>query len=196
MAQMFQILSQTNVVITVMANQRAVGDPPYGMPYGWKIEGPVIEEHEQQNVVNNEGAKVMDIRPTNSCLLGKPWIHATREVPSSLHQKVKFIDDQQLISMMGEKELKVSTPLPTEYVEGDREALETSFQALEIVGTTSVEAEEGGSKLSKETIMATKVIISNDFQPDKGLGRGLDGIAKLIALQENLKRFGLGYIGL
>ncbi|RDX97745.1 hypothetical protein CR513_19455, partial [Mucuna pruriens] len=33
-------------------------DPPYGMPYGWRIKAPTVEEHKQQNVVNNEGAKV------------------------------------------------------------------------------------------------------------------------------------------
>ncbi|RDY09901.1 hypothetical protein CR513_05669, partial [Mucuna pruriens] len=58
---------------------------------------------------------------------------------------------------MGEKEMMVSTPLPMEYVEEDKEALETSFQALEIVGTTSVEAKGGDLKLSKATIMAAKI---------------------------------------
>ncbi|RDX91461.1 hypothetical protein CR513_26557, partial [Mucuna pruriens] len=77
----------------------------------------------------------MDIRPTYSCLLGRPWIHAARAIPSSLHQKVKFIVDEQLISVMGEKEMMVSTPFPTEYIEEDEEALETSFQALEMIET-------------------------------------------------------------
>ncbi|RDY07967.1 hypothetical protein CR513_07853, partial [Mucuna pruriens] len=86
---------------------------------------------------------------------------------------------------MGEKELMITTPFPTKYVEGDEEALETSFQALEIVGKTS----------SRATIMAAKVLISNDFQPGKGLGKELDGVAEPVALQENPERFGLGYIG-
>ncbi|RDX90427.1 hypothetical protein CR513_27711, partial [Mucuna pruriens] len=58
-----------------MANQVAIGyaqpgyandppphnarDLPYGMPYGWKVEGPVVEEHEQQNAANNDRAKVV-----------------------------------------------------------------------------------------------------------------------------------------
>ncbi|RDX84226.1 hypothetical protein CR513_34757, partial [Mucuna pruriens] len=37
--------------------------------------------------------QVMDIQPAYSCLLGRPWIHAVGAVPSSLHQKVKFIAD-------------------------------------------------------------------------------------------------------
>ncbi|RDX70794.1 hypothetical protein CR513_49919, partial [Mucuna pruriens] len=128
--------------------------------------------------------QVMDIRPTY-----------TGTVPSSLYQKVKFIVDQQLVNVMGEKELMISTPLPAKYVERDKEALETSFQTLEIVGTTSTKAEEEGPKLFKAAIMVVKVLISNGFQPSKGLGKGLDGIAEPVVVQENLERFILGYTG-
>ncbi|RDX90444.1 hypothetical protein CR513_27684, partial [Mucuna pruriens] len=133
--------------------------------------------------------QVMDIRPAYNCLLSRPWIHAVGAVPSSLHQK-------QLISVMREKELMISTPLPTEYVERDEEALLTSFQVLEIVGTTSTEVKVGGSKLSRAAIMAAKVLISIGFQLGKGLGKELDGIAEPIALKENLGRFRLGYTGI
>ncbi|RDX95446.1 hypothetical protein CR513_22031, partial [Mucuna pruriens] len=71
--------------------------------------------------------QVMDIRPAYNCLLGQPWMHAAGEFPSSLHQKVEFIANGQLISVMGEKEMMVNIPLPTEYVERNEEALETSF---------------------------------------------------------------------
>ncbi|RDX92580.1 hypothetical protein CR513_25263, partial [Mucuna pruriens] len=137
----------------------------------------------------------MDIRPTYSCMLGQPWIHAAGEIPSSLHQKVKFIADEQLISVMGEKELIVSTLLPDEYVEGGEEAHETSFQALEIVGTTSSEVEGGDRKPSRAAIMAAKVLISNGFEPSKGLGRKLDGMVEPVVIQENPRRSRLGYKG-
>ncbi|RDX93520.1 hypothetical protein CR513_24198, partial [Mucuna pruriens] len=81
--------------------------------------------------------QVIDIRSAYSCFLGKPWIHTAGAVSFSLHQKVKFITDQH-------------------YVEGDEEALEASFQALEIVGTTSAESEGGSLKPSKAAIMVTK----------------------------------------
>ncbi|RDX63959.1 hypothetical protein CR513_57539, partial [Mucuna pruriens] len=121
--------------------------------------------------------QVMDIRPVYICLLGGLWIHAARVVPCSLHQKVKFIMDGQLISIMGEKELIISTPFLVEYIEG--EALETSFQALEIVGTANVEVEGGDPRLSRVAVMASKVLINNSFQPGKGLGKELHGIAEL-----------------
>ncbi|RDY01719.1 hypothetical protein CR513_14911, partial [Mucuna pruriens] len=65
------------------------------------------------------------------------------EVLSSLHQRVKFIVGQQLISVMGEKELMISTHTLVEYIEGGEEALETTFQSLEIVGTTGAKMNQG-----------------------------------------------------
>ena len=35
--------------------------------------------------------QVMDINPTYSCLLGRLWIHLVGVVPSTLHQKLKFL---------------------------------------------------------------------------------------------------------
>ncbi|RDX77970.1 hypothetical protein CR513_41821, partial [Mucuna pruriens] len=63
MAQMFQILSQTNAIVMAMANHGTTGhaqagntaspppyavrDSPYGMPYEWNVETPANEEQEQ-----------------------------------------------------------------------------------------------------------------------------------------------------
>ncbi|RDX61188.1 hypothetical protein CR513_60610, partial [Mucuna pruriens] len=43
--------------------------------------------------------------------------------------------------------------------------------------------------------MVAKVLISNGFQPDKGLGKELDGIAKPVAFQKNPEIFRLDYTG-
>ncbi|RDY05597.1 hypothetical protein CR513_10541, partial [Mucuna pruriens] len=42
----------------------------------------------------------MNIRPAYSCLLGRSWIHAVGAVPSSLHQKVKFVADESQINIL------------------------------------------------------------------------------------------------
>ncbi|RDY10763.1 hypothetical protein CR513_04674, partial [Mucuna pruriens] len=70
----------------------------------------------------NINFQVMDIRPTYSA------------VPSSLHQQVKFINNHQIINIMGKKELVITTPALEEYIEGDEEALK-AFQSLEVEGT-------------------------------------------------------------
>ncbi|XP_050909727.1 uncharacterized protein LOC127123560 [Lathyrus oleraceus] len=46
--------------------------------------------------------QVMDINPTYSCLLGRPWIHAAGKVTSTLHQKLKYLIDDKLVIVCGE----------------------------------------------------------------------------------------------
>ena len=82
----------------------------------------------------------MDITRAYSCLLGRPWIHSTRVVPSSLHQKLKFVVEGQLVIVLGEEDILVSCPSSTPYVEVAEESLETSFEALEIVNNAYVES--------------------------------------------------------
>ena len=38
--------------------------------------------------------QVMDISPSYNFLLGKPWIHIAGAVPSTLHQKIKFVTER------------------------------------------------------------------------------------------------------
>jgi len=56
--------------------------------------------------------QVMDILPAYSCLLGRPWIHTAGVVPSTLHQKLKFVIDDKLIIVSGEEDLVVCDPHP------------------------------------------------------------------------------------
>ncbi|RDY11457.1 hypothetical protein CR513_03862, partial [Mucuna pruriens] len=109
----------------------------------------------------------------DTCHGGNPFI-ATPEIT--------FVANGKLISIMGEKEIMVSTPFPTDYIEEDEEALETPFQALEIVGATNVEMGSDDIKPSKATIMVAKVLIANGFEPSKGLGTRFDGIANPMAV--------------
>ncbi|RDY06270.1 hypothetical protein CR513_09777, partial [Mucuna pruriens] len=113
----------------------------------------------------NINFQVMDIWPAYSCLLGQPWIHTARAVLSFLHQQVKFINNHQIISIMGEKELVITTP------------------ALE--DTTS----------PPRANMALQIMMKEGYQPGKGLGPHLEGIPAPILVLENPRRSGLGYQG-
>ena len=77
--------------------------------------------------------------PAYSCLLGCPWIHTAGVVPSTLHQKLKFVVNDKLIIVSREEDLLVSKPLSSPYIEATEEALQTSFQASEIMGMMYVE---------------------------------------------------------
>ncbi|RDX65986.1 hypothetical protein CR513_55296, partial [Mucuna pruriens] len=145
--------------------------------------------------------QVMDIRPAYNCLLGRPWIHAAGAVPSSLHQQVKFISNHQIISIMGEKELMITTPVPEEYIEGDEEALEASFQSLE-ASFQSLEVDgtkrgkPGGATLPPQVNTTLQIMIKEGYQPGKGLDPHLTGIPAPIQVSENPGRFGIGYPGI
>ena len=82
--------------------------------------------------------QVMDISPSYNCLLGKPWIHIARVVPSTLHQKIKFVTEGQLVSIAAEEDMIAATSLGAPYVEADEKALECSFRSLEFVNAMYV----------------------------------------------------------
>ena len=72
--------------------------------------------------------KTPAINPAYSCLLGRPWIHSVGIVPSTLHQKLKFMVEGHLIIVSGEEDILVSCLSSTPYMEAAEESLETSFQ--------------------------------------------------------------------
>ena len=76
---------------------------------------------------------VMDIRPSYSCLLGRPWIHNAGAVTSTLHQKLKYPVRGKIVTVQGEEEYMVSHLNSFRYVEMDEEFIETPFQHFEEV---------------------------------------------------------------
>nr|QLA48231.1 hypothetical protein [Medinilla magnifica] len=56
--------------------------------------------------------QVLHIPASFNLLLGSPWIHAIEAVPSTLHQKVKFIQWNHVISIFGDPEEPVMDPIP------------------------------------------------------------------------------------
>ena len=61
----------------------------------------------------------MDISPSYNFLLGRPWIHIAGAVPSTLHQKIKFVTEGQLVCIATEENMIVGTSSGAPYVEAD-----------------------------------------------------------------------------
>jgi len=137
--------------------------------------------------------QVMDISPAYSCLLGRPWIHTAGVVLSTLHQKLKYIIDDKLIIVSGEQELLVCGPTPTPYIEVVEEALETSFQALEIVSTAYIEPFKVNPCLSSASLMMAKTMMKKGYRHGSGLDKNDNGFVMPLELVENKGRYGLGY---
>ncbi|XP_077248845.1 uncharacterized protein LOC143888341 [Tasmannia lanceolata] len=54
---------------------------------------------------------VLGIKSSFNLLLGRPWLHTVRVVPSSLHQKLKFMKGSRVITVRGDEDLEVSAIL-------------------------------------------------------------------------------------
>ena len=56
---------------------------------------------------------MMDINPSYNCLLGRPWIHMASVVLSTLHQKVKFMVEGSLITVVVKEDMIATTTITT-----------------------------------------------------------------------------------
>ncbi|XP_057969465.1 uncharacterized protein LOC131158617 [Malania oleifera] len=156
------------------------------------IEIPILIEP----VIFNVTFQVMDITPSYNCLLGRPWIHNTGAVASSLHQRLKFVVGNQLVYVYGETNVMITKPTSTSYVEAAEEALEDSFRAFEIINVTTIA--EGSPipcpQISAAVHMMASEMIRHGYHLEKGLKKYLQGIRKPLMLKEVKDRYSLGYI--
>ena len=137
--------------------------------------------------------QIMDINPPYSCLLGCPWLHSVGVVPSTLHQKLKFVVEGHLVIVSGEEDILVSCPSSMPYVEAAKESLETAFQSFEVVSISSVDSFSGQPCLSDTAVMVARVMLGNGYEPGMGLSKDNSGITNLISAKGNRGKFGLGY---
>jgi len=108
---------------------------------------------------------------------------------------LKFIVDDKLVIVFAEDDILVSKPPSTSYIEATEEALETSFQALEIANAGYVKEGMPIVELqsSDTSMMVAKIMLKNGYQCGHGLGRNEQGLSQIPKLMENKGRFGLGY---
>ena len=82
--------------------------------------------------------QVMDISPSYNCLLGRPWIHIAGVIPSTLHQKIKFVIEGQLVCIAAEEDMIAAASSGAPYVEADEKAMKCSFKSLRFINTMYV----------------------------------------------------------
>ncbi|XP_071905735.1 uncharacterized protein [Coffea arabica] len=119
-----------------------------------------------------------------------PWIHKSGAVPSSLHQMLKFIVNDKLITIFAEKDCFVIADSGSEE-DGNRNATVTPHSTADIISVSWITKEERA--LSKASVMMAKEMIRGGYEFDKGLGRDLQGILKPVEIVEKKDSFGLGF---
>ena len=121
--------------------------------------------------------QVMDIHPSYSCLLSRPWIHEAGAVTSTLHQKLKFVKNKKLVVVGGEKALLVSHLSSFSYIDAEDE-VGTQFQALSI--DKPIEKKSPSFTSYRDAKLAIEC-------------GAVAGLGKMIELEDNKSRAGIGY---
>ncbi|XP_070029343.1 uncharacterized protein [Nicotiana sylvestris] len=139
--------------------------------------------------------QVVDMDTSYNFLLGRPWIHMARAVPSTLHQMVKFEHNMQEIIVHGEDESSIYKDPLIPCIEAKEWCESIVYQAFEVVSVDHVE--EGKPilhpRLSTTSIMVAAVMMRQGYEPGKGLGESLQGISEPISPFGNRGTFGLGF---
>ena len=138
--------------------------------------------------------QVMDIHPSYSMLLGRPWIHVARAVASSLHQRVKFIINGNLVTVKAKEVLTTVRNVLVPYVEVE-ESKDGNLHAFEVVNAEWVLENTTRRKpeVSKAARMAAKYFLKHglpfQYDPITGMPERINVIKMKCADQ----RFGLGF---
>ncbi|XP_071933107.1 uncharacterized protein [Coffea arabica] len=119
-----------------------------------------------------------------------PWIHKSGAVPSSLHQLLKFVVNDKLITIFAEEDCLVITDSGSKEDES-RNVTMTPHSTADIVSVSWITNEERA--LPKASVMMAKEMVRGGYVFDKGLGRDLQGILKPVEIIEKKDSFGLGF---
>ncbi|KAL6313270.1 hypothetical protein AAG906_016108 [Vitis piasezkii] len=76
--------------------------------------------------------QVLRIPTSFNLLLGRPWIHRARTIPSSLHQKVKFIHGGQVVTMQFVEDMFISSEPVLQINHNDDDLFLTRFTFDEV----------------------------------------------------------------
>ena len=116
-------------------------------------------------------------------------------VPSTLHQKVKFVVEESLITVVAEEDMIATTTVTTPYLEVKENATECSFRSFEIATATNIkdDPENLMSHLSQNTQMVLKQTIGKGAKAGHGLGKNLQGRQIVLSSTPKRNHHGIGY---
>ncbi|RVW64709.1 hypothetical protein CK203_058021 [Vitis vinifera] len=140
---------------------------------------------------------VLRIPTSFNLLLGRPWIHRAGAIPSSLHQKVKFIHDGQVVVVQSVGDMFIAAEPVLEISHTDDDLFLTGFTFDEV---QTVEIEDfcrdfvAMSFDQHGSTVVLDIMRSMSYLPGMGLGRRQHGPSEFIAIPDHDVPFGLGFI--
>ncbi|XP_070040387.1 uncharacterized protein [Nicotiana tomentosiformis] len=122
--------------------------------------------------------QVLDVVVSYNLLLGRPWIHAAKE-----------------IVVHGDENLSAYNDTIVPFIEVEVDKGPWVYQTFETVSVEKIPEGEciPGPKLPSVSVMVANEMLKNGFVPSKGLGSSLQGIAHPVCPRESFGTFGLGF---
>jgi len=138
--------------------------------------------------------QVMDIHPSYSMLLGRPWIHSAGAVTSSLHQCLKYIANGVLVTVKAEETISMVRNVAVPFIEAE-DCKDGNLYAFEVVNTEWVPENTVVRKpeISEATKMAAKSFLKHKIPCPYDIKKGRLEWIDIIKLKATEQRFGLGY---
>ena len=141
--------------------------------------------------------QILRIHVSFNLLLGRPWIHSAGVIPSSLHLKVKFIHDGQVITISSTSGAHLTYEPVLEISHGGDDFLMTGFAFDEIQTVEPGDFVRDSVPMSFDQHSSTIVLDmmrSMSFMPGLGLGRHQHGRSEFITVLDHDPPFGLGFV--
>ncbi|XP_077222805.1 uncharacterized protein LOC143856462 isoform X2 [Tasmannia lanceolata] len=137
--------------------------------------------------------QILDIKTSFCLLLGRPWLYKVGVIPSTLHQKLKFIRNNRVITVKGDPEPEVGQISQELVTENTRDISLTGF-SVEVSAITMKEAmSEEIMFLSSTNTRVVKMMRRFGYLPGAGLGKNMQGPTERPELKASDGLFGLGY---
>ncbi|RVW24845.1 Retrovirus-related Pol polyprotein from transposon 297 [Vitis vinifera] len=141
--------------------------------------------------------QVLRIPTSFNLLLGRPWIHRAGAIPSSLHQKVKFIHGDQVVVVQSVGDMFIAAEPVLEISHTDDDLFLTGFTFDEV---QTVEIEDFCRDFvampfdQHGNTVVLDIMRSMSYLPGMGLGRRQHGPSEFITIPDHDVPFGLGFV--
>ncbi|KAJ9694546.1 hypothetical protein PVL29_010164 [Vitis rotundifolia] len=141
--------------------------------------------------------QVLRIPTSFNILLGRLWIHRAGVIPSSLHQKVKFIHDGQVIIVQSVGDMFISSEPVLQISHSDDDLFLIGFTFEEV---QTLEIEDFCRDFvvmsfgQHDNTLVLNMMKSISYLPSMGLGRRQHGPSEFMAIPNHDVPFGLGFI--
>ena len=141
--------------------------------------------------------QILRILVSFNLLLGCPWIHSARAIPSSLHLKVKFIHDGRVITISSTGEAHLTSEPILEISHGGDDLLMTgfAFDEVQIVELGDFFRDSVPMSFDQHrNPVVLDMMKSMSYMPGRGLGCRQHGHNEFIIVLDHDPPFGLGFV--